>query len=288
VELTHIATREGRLSSFLREEMKMSAGLMNRLKWQALLFVNGKSVHTDYPVKPGDIITVPLDEPVPDYPAEDGALTVLYEDEHILAVDKPAGMLIHPSRSRLNGTLANFVLGYYEKTGQKSAFHPLTRLDRDTFGVVLLAKNAHIHSLLNALHLQGGFAKIYEALVFGGPDEDMGVIDAPIARLPLPSLLREVNRSGKPSVTEFRVLERKETFSKLALRPVTGRTHQLRVHCAYMGYPILGDPQYGSKDSQALSEEMGFATQRLCARALTFAHPITHERITVTSQYTAD
>lgn len=288
MELKHIATREGRLSSFLREEMKMSAGLMNRLKWQQLLFVNGQPVHTDYPVKPGDIITVPLDEPVPDYPAEDGELTILYEDAHILAVDKPTGMLIHPSRSRLTGTLANFVLGYYEKTGQKSAFHPLTRLDRDTFGVVLLAKNAHIHSLLNELHLQGGFEKIYEALVFGGPKEDLGIIDAPIARLPLPSLLREVSPAGKPSVTEFKVLERKENFTKLALRPVTGRTHQLRVHCAYMGWPILGDPQYGSEESQAFSKEMGFHSQRLCAKALTFAHPVTGEKITVTSKFTAD
>ncbi len=288
MELKHIATREGRLSSFLREEMKMSAGLMNRLKWQDLLFVNGQPVHTDYPVKPGDVITVPLDEPVPDYPAEDGPLTVLYEDEHILAVDKPAGMLIHPSRSRLTGTLANYVLGYYEKTHQKSAFHPLTRLDRDTFGVVLLAKNAHIHSLLNELHLQGGFEKIYEALVLGGPEEDAGVIDAPIARLPLPSLLRKVDPDGKPSVTEFRVLERKENFSKLALRPVTGRTHQLRVHCAHKGYPILGDPQYGSKESQALSAEMGFTTQRLCAKKLTFIHPVSGEKITVTSKFTPD
>ena len=197
MELKHIATREGRLSSFLREEMKMSAGLMNRLKWQEKLFVNGRPVHTDYAVQPGDVITVPLDEPVPDYPAEAGEITVLYEDEHLLAVDKPAGMLIHPSRSRLTGTLANFVLGYYEKTGQKSAFHPLTRLDRDTFGVVLLAKNAHIHGLLNELHLQGGFEKIYHAMVFGGPESGEGVMDAPIARLPLPSLLRQVDRPAR-------------------------------------------------------------------------------------------
>ena len=83
MELTHTATRAGRLSSFLREEMRLSAGLMNRLKWQDLLFVNGTAVHTDYPVQPGDVITVPLDEPVPDYPAQQGDLTVLYEDEHL-------------------------------------------------------------------------------------------------------------------------------------------------------------------------------------------------------------
>lgn len=287
MELKHVATRQGRLSSFLREEMKMSAGLMNRLKWQELLFVNGKPAHTDYAVQPGDIITVPLDEPVPEYPAEQGPLTILYEDEHILAVDKPAGMLVHPSRSRLTGTLANFVLGYYEKTGQKSAFHPVTRLDRDTYGVVLLAKNAHIHGLLNELHLQGGFEKTYHALTFGCPGQDSGVIDAPIARLPLPSLLRQVNPAGKPSVTEFRVLERGEV-SKLALRPVTGRTHQLRVHCAYMGFPILGDPQYGSEESKELSQRLGLSTQILCARQLIFCHPITGEKRVVTSKMDAE
>ena len=288
MELKHIATREGRLSSFLREEMKMSAGLMNRLKWQEQLFVNGLPVHTDYPVVPGDVITVPLDEPVPAYPAQDGEITVLYEDEHLLAVDKPAGMLIHPSRSRLTGTLANYVLGYYEKTGQKSAFHPLTRLDRDTFGVVLLAKNSYIHGLLNDLHLQGGFEKIYHALVFGGPENTEGVIDAPIARLPLPSLLRQVHPDGKPSVTAYRVLQRREDAAKLALRPITGRTHQLRVHCAYMGFPILGDPQYGSEASQAFSRQRGLSSQLLCARQLTFSHPITGEKIIITSKMDAE
>ena len=287
MELKHIATRSGRLSSFLRDEMQMSSGLMNRLKWQDKLYVNGAAVHTDYPVQPGDVITVPLDEPEPEYPAEDGALTVLYEDEHILAVDKPAGMLIHPSRARLTGTLANLVVGYYQKTGQKSAFHPITRLDRDTFGVVLLAKNAHIHSLLNELHLQDGFRKCYHALVFGGPETDSGVINAPIARLPLPSLLRQVHPEGKPSVTEFTCLQRRGAISKLALRPVTGRTHQLRVHCAYMGFPILGDPQYGSGESQVLSRELGLSHQLLCAKELMFSHPITGQELYLRSRLDA-
>ena len=287
MELKHIAVRSGRLSSFLRDEMGMSAGLMNRLKWKDQLFVNGTAVHTDYPVQPGDVITVPLEEPEPEYPAEDGPLTVLYEDEHILAVDKPAGMLIHPSRARLTGTLANLVVGYYQKTGQKSAFHPITRLDRDTFGVVLLAKNAHIHAQLNELHLQGGFQKIYHALVFGGPQADSGIIDAPIARLPLPSLLRQVAPDGKPSVTKFSCLERRGEITKLALRPVTGRTHQLRVHCAFMGFPILGDPQYGSEASQTLSLSLGLTSQLLCARELVFFHPITGGQMRICSQMDA-
>ena len=142
MELKLVAPREGRLSSCLTRELKMSSGLMNRLKWGDGIRVNGVPRHTDYPVQPGDIITVRLEEPKPEYPAEDGELTVLYEDEGILVVDKPAGMLIHPSRAKNDGTLANLVAGYYRKTGQKSAFHPVTRLDRDTFGIVLLAKNA--------------------------------------------------------------------------------------------------------------------------------------------------
>ena len=279
MELKHIAIREGRLSTFLREEMQLSAGLMNRLKWQGLLFVNGVARHTDYPVQPGDVITVPLSDPKPDYPAELGDLTVLYEDDHLLAVDKPAGMLIHPSRSRNTGTLANLVVGYYEKTKQDSAFHPITRLDRDTFGIVLLAKNAHAHALMQATDLQ----KTYHALTFGGPETGSGIIDAPIARCPLPSLLRCIHPDGKPSVTEFEVLAQKEKLCKLKLRPITGRTHQLRLHCAHMGFPILGDPQYGSSDSQSLSRELGYCSQQLCAKSVEFTHPITKKKIILQS-----
>jgi 23S rRNA pseudouridine1911/1915/1917 synthase len=279
MELKHIATRDGRLSAILREDMQVSAGLMNRLKWQELLFVNGIPQHTDYPVKAGDVITLPLDEPEPDYPAEDGDLTILYEDDHLLAVDKPAGMLIHPSRSRNTGTLANLVAGYYQKTGQKCAFHPLTRLDRDTFGIVLLAKSSHAHGLLQACPV----TKVYHALTFGGPAEDQGTIDAPIARKPLPSLLREIREDGKPSVTRYQVLERNEKLCKLALEPVTGRTHQLRLHCMHMGFPILGDPQYNSPESAALSAEMGLGYQLLCAKMLELEHPITGENLVIHS-----
>lgn len=282
MQLTHIARRSGRLSSFLREEMEMSAGLMNRLKWQDKLFVNGVPRHTDYPVAPGDVITVPLEEPEPQYPAQEGSLTILYEDEHILAVDKPAGMLIHPSRSQFTDTLANFVAGYYQKNGQAAAFHPVTRLDRDTFGVVLLGKNSHTHALLS----QNPLEKTYEALVYGAPTQAEGVIDAPIARRPLPSLLRQVSPEGKPSLTRYRVLSRQEKTAVLALTPVTGRTHQLRVHCAYMGFPIVGDPQYGSPESQAFSKEMGAATQLLCAKTLRFSHPITKTPMEIVSTHT--
>ncbi len=273
MELTYTATRAGRLSVILREDMGLSAGLMNRLKWQQRLLVNGEPRHTDFPVQPGDAVAALLPDDAPNYPAQQGSLTVIYEDDHLLAVDKPAGMLIHPSRSCNTGTLANFVLGYYEKTGQTCAFHPITRLDRDTFGIVLLAKNSHIHAKMQQLPLK----KTYHALVLGGPMEDAGQINAPIARYPLPSLLRYVSPEGKPCTTLFSVLQRRKDGCKLALQPITGRTHQLRVHCAHMGFPILGDPQYGSSDPR-------YSGQQLCAKYLEFTHPVTGERLRLSSK----
>ena len=272
MELKHIAIRDGRLSSFLKNEMKMSTGLVNRLKWQEKICVNGVPQHNDYAVKTGDVITVLLDEKQPQYPPQYEDLNILYEDAHLLAVDKPAGMLIHPSHSKNEDTLANYVLGYYQRTGQKCAFHPVTRLDRDTFGIVLVTKNSHVHALMQDTAMK----KIYHALVRGGPAENAGVIDAPIARKPLPSLLREVREDGKPCLTEFEVLQRLDGCTKLALRPITGRTHQLRVHCAYRGFPILGDPQYGNDD-------FGLPHQLLCAKRLEFTHPITDEPLILES-----
>ncbi|MBR2422201.1 MAG: RluA family pseudouridine synthase [Oscillospiraceae bacterium] len=284
MELNVIATRSGRLSTFLRQELGLSTGLMNKLKWSEKLYVNGIPRHADFSVSVGDVITADLDEPQPEYPAEDGEFTILYEDDHILVVDKPAGMLIHPSRSRLTGTLANRVIGYYRRTGQSCAFHPITRLDRDTFGIVLLAKNAHIHGILNQFHAEGKLQKTYHALVFGGPENKEGIIDAPIARRPLPSLLRYVNQEGKPSQTRYSLLEKNGNIAKLALQPITGRTHQLRVHCAYMGYPILGDPQYGSEASLAYSEKLGLSSQLLCAKRLSFPHPVTGSHMNLVSK----
>ena len=278
MELRHEAGREGWLSSFLLGELEMSTSLMNKLKWGDGIRVNGEPQRTNFAVRPGDIITVRLDEEEPEYPAEEGPLSILYEDDWLIAVDKPAGMLIHPSHSCFSGTLANFVAGYFARTGQKCAFHPLTRLDRDTFGIVLLAKNAHLHTLLQNTKVQ----KTYHALTFGGPEEDSGIIDAPIARKPLPSLLREIRADGKPSVTQFRVLERGKVC-RLALRPVTGRTHQLRLHCAHRGFPILGDPQYGSSDSMEFSDKLGLKSQLLCAKKLEFIHPVTKREILLES-----
>lgn len=288
MRLTHTASREGKLLSFLRRELALSSSLVKRLKWQGALLVNGLPAHTDAPVGPGDVIQVLLDETVPEFPPEDGPLDILYEDEALLAVDKPAGLLMHPSFYRNTGTLANRILGYYQKTGQPCAVHPVSRLDRDTFGVVLLAKNAHIHARLMDAMAKGQLHKTYEALIFGGPAAESGVWDFPMARKDGGSLLREVRPDGQTAVTRFRVLRRFETCTQIQLEPVTGRTHQLRVHCAHTGCPILGDPQYGSEASRSLSGQMGLSHQQLCAVRLEFLHPLTGElRILRSGQHIA-
>ena len=297
IEIRHIARSEGKLLRFLRRELGLSSSLVRRLKFRDAFLVNGEPSHTDRIVVPGDEIRVLLDEPLPDYPAEPGPLDILYEDEALIALDKPPGLIMHPTFHRVTGTLANRVLAHYQATGQACAVHPVSRLDRDTFGVVLLAKNAHVHTLMNRAEKE----KIYEALVVGRPDPPRGIIDAPIARLSPTSLLRCVRADGKTAMTEYETVwtrtggplqtgdgslseGRQRTVpcldeapvSLLRLRPITGRTHQLRVHLAHIGCPILGDPQYGTPLERL--------TQQLCARTLRITHPFTGEALEFTSK----
>ena len=284
--LTHTANRDGKLLTFLRRELDLSSSLVKRLKWQNAFLVDGQPVHTDHPVKSGQQITVVLDEELPEFPPEDGPLTILYEDDALLALDKPAGLLMHPSFYRDTGTLANYVLGYYRRTNQPCAVHPVSRLDRDTFGVVLLAKNAHIHAKMMEALKAGQVQKTYEALVWDGPAEDAGIWTFPIARKGGESLLREVQEDGQAAETHFRVLTRFDRCSRLELQPITGRTHQLRVHCSHIGCPILGDPQYGTEESLTLSRQFGLPHQQLCAVKLAFVHPITGQAMDLRSRQT--
>lgn len=319
-------TRQTKLLSALRRELRISDGLVRRLKPLDAFRVNGEPAHTNRVLEPGDLVTVRLEEAAPDFPAEGGPLTVLYEDECLIALDKPQGILVHPTFSRQTGTLANLLLGYYRRTGQACAVHVLTRLDRDTMGVVIFAKNAWAHWLLMEELADGRLEKLYEALTLGGPEADEGLIDLPIAKRPNPSLLRYVDPSGKPAQTRFRVLERGlpcplrgpdcpdcPPLCRLELRPLTGRTHQLRVHCSYLGFPILGDPQYGAcggseiKDQGSVASSCrngtlpsagpdeapitshqppgeGLGGQQLAAKRISLDHPLTGERITIESK----
>lgn len=269
--------RKTKLLSALRRELRISDGLVRRLKPLDVFRVNGQSAHTNRPLVPGDLVSVTIEEPPPDFPAEDGPLQILWEDDYLIAVDKPQGLIVHPTFTRQTGTLANRLLGYYRRTGQACAVHVLTRLDRDTMGVVIFAKNAWSHWRMMESMDRGELEKCYEALTLGGPAEDEGLIDLPIAKRPNPSLLRCVDPSGKPAQTRFRVLER-GPVCRLELRPLTGRTHQLRVHCAHLGFPILGDPQYGGLIPG------GPEGQQLAARRICIPHPLTGERLVIRSE----
>lgn len=283
--LSHRVQRETRLLSVLRRELGLSSTLVNRLKYRQAYRVNGQAVFTNFIVRPGDLVTVTLEEELPVYPAEDVPLSILFEDEALIALDKPPGMMVHPSSARNTGTLANALTFYYQSTGQASAVHPVSRLDRDTFGVVLLAKNAHIHAKMCAQSKAGGIEKVYRAAVWGGPGPETGLIDAPIARLSPTGMLRCVRADGKPARTAWRVLDRGQSrgqaVSLLELRALTGRTHQLRVHCAHMGWPILGDPQYAPEDCRARSAALGLEWQQLCAARLGFTHPMTEKFVEI-------
>ena len=284
--LSHVAEREGKLLTFLRGELALSSGLVKRLKWQGAFYLDASPVHTDARVLPGQKITVKIEEAPEGFLPQTLPIDILYEDESLIALDKPAGQLVHPSPRKNDGTLANALLGYYAETNQPCGIHPVTRLDRDTFGVVLLAKNAHIHAKLCQMMKEGGIHKTYMAAVFGCPEKPAGEVSLPVYKIGNGSLLRIVDPRGKRAVSQYRVLKTDGITSVLALTPVTGRTHQLRLHCKMAGFPILGDPQYFSPQSMLLSSQRGLFTQQLCAAELLFPHPLTGESVVIRTKKT--
>ena len=284
MELRCVAQRECRLLGILRRELSLSSGLVRRLKWQNALFVNGEPAHTDRLIVPGDAVTVLLDEQPEGFPAEPLPLCVLYEDDWLIALDKPPGQLVHPSPQRNRGTLANALLYHFTSTGQRCGVHPVTRLDRDTFGVVLAAKSAHVHAKLCDMLRAGALEKTYHAAVFGAPEQDAGVIELPVYKPGGGSLLRVVDDRGQYARSEYRVLCHHAKTALVELHPVTGRTHQLRLHCLASGFPILGDPQYCSEASKAYSDASGLVTQQLCAVSLRLRHPMTGQPLLLQSK----
>ncbi|MBR6951643.1 MAG: RluA family pseudouridine synthase [Oscillospiraceae bacterium] len=265
----------------LRRELKASAAFVRRLKAAGALYVNGEPSFTDRVLRPGDVLTADADacEPESDLVPEKGPLSIRYEEEGFLAVNKPAGLLIHPTRSRYGGTLCNFAAGYRSAQGQPPAVHAVNRLDRDTSGVVLLAKNSYMHALLTGALRDSSACKTYLAVICGAMPAREGVVDAPIARTAPSDMKREVRPDGQPAVTRWRVLAESGGLSLVALRPETGRTHQLRVHCAHMGCPLLGDRLYGTPASLALGARYGVSAHLLHAARLEFSHPLTGERM---------
>ena len=278
------AAEDGRtLKSVLRDSLRLSAAQLRRLKAADALSVNGVPCYADHRLREGDKLALPMTEPEPAFPPEEGPLAVLYEDEHLLAVDKHRGIILHPTHSRFTGTLANLAWGHIRAAGGDGC-HAVNRLDRDTGGVVLFAKNAWACSRMSGAVED----KRYLAAVCGVPDAAAGSIDFPIRRISEKDMKRICAPDGQSARTAWTLLRTREGVSLLELRLFTGRTHQIRVHCAAMGWPLVGDRLYGTPASLARSEALGETMQALWCTRLRFRHPLDDRPITVSSRPSAE
>ena len=262
---------EGRLiKDFLRIKLSLSMTLIKKVKFGGVS-VNGEVVTMRKLLSAGDLVEVRL-------PKEDSEfvtpvnepLTVLYEDEYILLVDKPINMPTHPSKYNSLVTLANLVRAY---VGEEFVFRAITRLDRDTSGIVLIAKDQISADALSREMKEGKIEKTYTAILQSTPSESSGIIDAPIEREAPDSIKRIVREDGKSAVTKYKVTELlPDGRAVCEVTPITGRTHQIRVHMAYIGCPLENDFLYGNR---------GEGTYSLRCTALSFIHPKTNKKITV-------
>lgn len=237
------------------------------------VLLNGKAVMLRTPLMAGDQLTLYILE------AEQSHITpvkmpldIVYEDEDIVVIDKPAMLPIHPSINHYEDTLANGLMYYFQNQDSPFVFRCLNRLDRDTSGLTLIAKNPFSAAMLSRQVKERGLHRTYTAIVEGDlPDE--GTIHAPIARVKESAILREVNyESGQPAITHYRCLERKNGLSLVSITLETGRTHQIRVHMASIGHPLPGDFLYNPSNRQ-------IARQALHSASLSFAHPLTGEEL---------
>ena len=261
------------LQSVCRRELHLSTTQLRKLKAEQGLLVNGSPAFSSSVLTVGDEITALLPEDKPDYPPESGELHILYEDDLMLALDKPQGIIVHPTHSRNTGTLANTVWSYLLSEGEEGC-HAVNRLDRDTGGIILFAKSAWACRLLGEALAAPETEKTYLAAVYGIPDPPSGLIDLPIRRTDPRDLRREAGEPGEAAGTEYSLLETMQGCSLVKLRLLTGRTHQIRVHMSAMGWPVLGDHLYASPESDARSAALGQTIQALHCISLSFAHPL--------------
>ncbi|WP_088005652.1 RluA family pseudouridine synthase [Indiicoccus explosivorum] len=275
--LTFTAKRNQLLREALAE-WGLSKRTLTAVKYDGgQLLVNGEEKTVRHLLDIGDAVTVvfPVEKRSGGLLAEQGPLQIIFEDEAVLVVSKPAGQSTIPSRDHPDGTLANFVAGYLERSGTPATVHVVTRLDRDTTGLVCIAKNRHIHHVLSGQQKSGTMRRQYTALVHGLPEEGKWRIDAPIGRKPGSIIERQVRPDGQQALTEAEVAGRFCGFTAVRLRLGTGRTHQIRVHLAHCGHPLLGDDLYGG-------EAHLIGRQALHCDRLEFSHPISGELLSFT------
>ena len=255
-----------------------SRSYVQKLIDDGLVQVNGGRIKSNYKLKKGDEVFVSMPEPEKlDVKAEKIDLDILYEDDDIIVVNKPKGMVVHPAAGNYSGTLVNALMEYCGDTLSdiNGVIRPgiVHRIDKDTSGVLVVAKNNIAHERLSARLKDHDIKRVYVALVNGVIREEAGVIDAPIGRHPVERKKMAVNvKNGRRAVTHFRVLERFKDTTYIELTLETGRTHQIRVHMSYIGYPVIGDKVYGTR-----KQKYDIDGQALHAKILGFVHPTRNE-----------
>ena len=271
-------SKNQRLDAFLASSLDgLTRSQAARLIESGEVAVNGRAVSKSYKLAGGEDVAVTLPEPEPvEAVPQDIPLDVVYEDADVIVVNKPSGMVVHPAPGHPDGTLVNALLYHCAGTlsGIGGALRPgiVHRIDRDTSGLIIAAKNDAAHQYLSAQLADHTLARTYECIVVGALREDRGTVDAPIARHPTDRKRMAVVAGGREAVTHWEVIARYPGYTHVRCRLETGRTHQIRVHMAYIGHPILGDTVYGAK-----KEVPGLTGQCLHAVGLRFLHPRTHE-----------
>lgn len=271
-------SKNQRLDAFLASSLDgLTRSQATRLIESGEVAVDGKFVSKSYKLAGGEDIAVTLPEPEPvEAVPQDIPLDVVYEDADVIVVNKPSGMVVHPAPGHPDGTLVNALLYHCAGTlsGIGGALRPgiVHRIDRDTSGLIIAAKNDAAHQYLSAQLADHTLARTYECIVVGALREDRGTVNAPIARHPTDRKRMAVVAGGREAVTHWEVIARYPGYTHVRCRLETGRTHQIRVHMAYIGHPILGDTVYGAK-----KEVPGLTGQCLHAVGLRFLHPRTHE-----------
>ena len=283
IEATESAERIDALLARSVEGLTRSAA--QRLLEQGAVTLQGKPVKKNHKTSPGERFDIALPEPEPAEPEpEDIPLDVRYEDDDLIVVNKPRGMVVHPAPGHPGGTLVNALLYHCgdSLSGVGGERRPgiVHRIDKDTSGLLIAAKNDFAHLALSAQLSDHSLARTYEAVVIGNLREDSGTVNAPIGRHPTDRKRMAVTqKNSREAVTHWEVLGRYAGYTHVRCRLETGRTHQIRVHMAHIGHPLLGDLVYGRK-----KPELGLEGQCLHARELTFVHPRTQERLTVTTE----